>query len=243
VRIAASILICLCGYGGIAWAQKRLDQRGFEEYASKIDVFLAGEFLFDRTVTQPGCGMQCEAAIAFQTEIKARPPDAALLVTLLKHSNPKVRTLAMAALLDREERRYLPYIAGLATDPAVTFRTILPTANIPKPLPTRNQTVGEIAGMFASFRTEPLWLPDRITDSPTAWTFFRMKRAVQGRSPVDPGRIPKIRALRREIEALPQPERAWTFLVLRGAPLPGEDEAHDAHPVERVGCGDEDRTA
>jgi hypothetical protein len=126
--------------------------------------------------------------------------------------------------LDREERRYLPYIAGLATDPAVTFRTILPTANIPKPLPTRNQTVGEIAGMFASFRTEPLWLPDRITDSPTAWTFFRMKRAVQGRSPVDPGRIPKIRALRREIEALPQPERAWTFLVLRGAPLPGEDE-------------------
>ena len=109
-----------------------------------------------------------------------RRPDAALLVRLLMHSNPKVRTLAMAALLDREERRYLLDIARLAQDPAVTFRTIVPTFGgaRPKPLPTRDQTVGEIAREFASFNTEPLWLRDRPTDSPAAWTFFRMKRAV-----------------------------------------------------------------
>ena len=224
MRITAPILICLSCTGGIAWAQKSLDQRGFEDYAAKIDVFLADNFFYDRTVSAPGCEEQCQAAVAFQSEIKAHLPDAALLVTLLKHPNPKVRTLAMAALLDREERLYLRDISGLATDPAVTFRTILPTANIPKPLPTRDQTVGEIARVFASLNTEPLWLRDGPTDSPAAWIFFRMKRAVQGQSPVDPARIPKIQALRHEVEALPQPERAWMFLLLRGAPLPENDE-------------------
>ena len=155
-------------------------------------------------------------------EIKARPPDPSLLVKLLKHANPKVRTLAMAALIDREERRYLPDIASLAQDPAVTFRTlVIPVSHA---VETRDQTVGEIARQFALFNTEPLWLRDRPTNSPAAWTLFRMKRAIQRQSPADPVRIPKIRALRREVEALPQPQRAWTFLLLRGATLPAYEE-------------------
>jgi hypothetical protein len=85
---------------------------------------------------------------------------------------------------------------------------------MPNPLPTREQTVGEIAREFASFNTEPLWLRDRPPDSRAAWTFFRMKRADPGQSPIDSVRIPKIRAMRREVESLPQPERAWTFLLL-----------------------------
>ena len=78
-----SLLIYLFCTGGIAWAQRASTSRGLEDYALKIDVALAHNFFSDRTVSDRGCEEQCQAAVAFQAEIKARRPEAALLVTLL----------------------------------------------------------------------------------------------------------------------------------------------------------------
>jgi hypothetical protein len=207
-----------------------LDQPGFEEYASTIEVFLAGNFFYDRRLSEPGFEEPCQGAVAFRAQIRACPPDPGMLVTLLRHSDPKVRTLAMAALFDREERRYLPDIASLANDTSITFPAIVPPvhkiARRPARPPdwwkawSRQQTVAKIARMFALIGAAPLRSQHGALDSPAAWVFFRLQRATQGQSPIDPARIPKIQAIRREVEALPQPERAWTFLLLRWAPMP-----------------------
>lgn len=50
--------------------------------------------------------------------------DRPALAALLKHPDPKVRTLALGALFQREDGRDLPLIAGLIGDPELTFTNL-----------------------------------------------------------------------------------------------------------------------
>ena len=57
------------------------------------------------------------------------PSDRAFLVKLLSHSDARVRTLALAALIDQEDSKFLPEMHALVTNRAATFPGLQPTAN------------------------------------------------------------------------------------------------------------------
>jgi len=57
-------------------------------------------------------------------ELRSVDGDRPALATLLKHPDPKVRTLALGALFQREDGRDLPLLAGLIDDPALTFTNL-----------------------------------------------------------------------------------------------------------------------
>jgi hypothetical protein len=49
-----------------------------------------------------------------------------------------------------------------------------------------------------------------------AWFRLKLARASQGTSPIPPDRISRIREVRRQIDLVPQPDRAWILLSLHG---------------------------
>jgi hypothetical protein len=49
-----------------------------------------------------------------------------------------------------------------------------------------------------------------------SWFAVQLSRAEQGTSPTPPGRLARIRFVRRRIDGLPPPDRAWTLLWLSG---------------------------
>jgi hypothetical protein len=86
-----------------------------ESKALKIPRFYAGER--DKAQFRTRALDQYLLLRQLQDYIKHRDE----LLKLLKHENPKVRTLALGALFQREEARDLPFIASLLHDYAATF--------------------------------------------------------------------------------------------------------------------------
>lgn len=72
-----------------------------------------------------GSGGEADRLVADQVrllgELRSLSRDRASLVELLKHADPKVRTLALGALFQREDGRDLALIAPLMADTAATF--------------------------------------------------------------------------------------------------------------------------
>jgi len=207
--------------GIVAFAESNPYQQMFEDYAAKIRIFEAGELFLDRSVNV--CGQPCAAAAQFQIEIKAKPPDPEHLLKLLSHSDARVRTLALAALIDQEDSRFLPQMHALVTDRAATFPGLQPTANAA--VVELEQSVGRIASLFTSSYSPDTWKEDQQRGYSAAWFRFKLARASQSTSPIRPDRISRIREVRRQIDLVPQPDRAWILLSLH-------DEAHaDADPL------------
>ena len=87
-------------------------------------------------------------------DLRSVDGDRPALAVLLKHPDPRVRTLALGAIFQREDGRDLPLIAGLVDDPALTFtnlhesmsQTIFTMSGVPPKSEVENgQTVGLIA--------------------------------------------------------------------------------------------------
>ena len=82
--------------------------------------------------------------------------DRAGLVTLLTNANPRVRTLALGALFQREDGHDLPLIASLINDPAPTFPDLHDSMNqqggrrLQAEL-TNSLTVGDVARSMLAF--------------------------------------------------------------------------------------------
>jgi hypothetical protein len=75
---------------------------------------------------------------------------------LLKHPDPKVRTLALGAIFQREDGRDLPLIASLINDSALTFpnlHNVIGSGGGPQPLSEfeDSQTVGYVAQAMLAF--------------------------------------------------------------------------------------------
>jgi hypothetical protein len=89
-------------------------------------------------------------------EMRATSGMRAALQGLLRHSDPKVRTLALGALFIREDPRDLPLIAGLLGDRARTFPRLHASANsmggrLPLSSFESDQTVGDVAREMIGF--------------------------------------------------------------------------------------------
>jgi len=159
------------------------------------------------------------------------------LIPLLKHEDPKVRTLAIAALASLDDPSVLPAIADLLADDAITFsREQPPSQQSIGPRPLRNDvTVGENAqevlflylsqagytGYQLVGRREAhqksrkefddYWSKHKGRDYCASWFAVRVDRA----SHSGPGQFDAAKArVRAEIDKLPQPDRAWIALWL-----------------------------
>jgi hypothetical protein len=213
-------------------------RKDLERLADRLKFFNTGDFLFDR----PGLHqIPDDVAQQYQTLIRELTSSKFVveaLVKLLKHDNPKVRTLAMAALFAREDPRLLPHLVSLVDDKAVTFSRPQPPSAFPFPkkkMPRLDkQTVGEVAYQFVTFYLEranyvygvkgtqnqggfdAYWAARKDRQFCASWFSVQLARANQRTSPTPKERFDKIRAVRQRIDKLPRLDRAWTLLWLNG---------------------------
>lgn len=220
MRLPVLRLVCLISAAaGAALAQPSPVAKTFEEFAARIQLFETAEFAFDRSLVHPLCGKPCEPAVEFQNYLRVTRPAPARVRPLLKHADPKVRTLAIAALFDREDPQYLPAIHALAGDAAGTFASPPRCCHLQPGEPVssaKSQTVGEVARQLSGPYSPAFWWQHRKRGYSAAWFRFKLMRAGQGTTPTPADRIAKIRAVRKQIDGVPMPDRAWILLFLNG---------------------------
>jgi hypothetical protein len=201
-----------------------------EEFADKLKIFPPHGVAANQPDTRDLPGDLREPYRKFLERIAERKYEVKSLVDLLQHKNPRVRTLALAALFAREDPKLLPHIAPLVTDKAETFpapELIAAPAFAPKvEPPLRKQTVGEIARDLLLVYLGPAGLPgfddywakhkDRTFCA--GWFAVQLYRAAGGRSPTPRDRLDAVREVRQRIDQLPKADRAWTLLWLSDRP-------------------------
>ncbi len=172
----------------------------------------------------------------------AHEESAELLVPLLQHRNPKVRTLAMVILYLEGNPKLLPEFKMLTYDavrtfPAAEFPNWGPSRVGPRPPPTtREQTVGEFARGIVGFYMRQggydylsdgfdlYWKEHEDRDHCLGWFRTAMCRASQGRTSDREERRGEFRELRAQIDSLETPYREWVLLFL-GAREMGKRES------------------
>ncbi|MCD6050730.1 MAG: hypothetical protein K0Q55_2133, partial [Verrucomicrobia bacterium] len=163
------------------------------------------------------------------------------LLALLKHADPKVRTLALGALFLREDERDLPMMASLFDDPSPTFLNLTDSTSASAAFhglagQERSQSVSDVAGEMLMFWGEPrdYWTPPprlgRLArlrvDFEEYWTQrtngtytirrFQMKfdRATRRTESSQEYREDVARVV-AELDALPPATRGWTALHIQ----------------------------
>ncbi len=149
-------------------AASQLDAAGvqtlFEQSAAELKFFDLGPFLYNR----PELDFNFRAVDKKYSATLAKVTDPSLplvpIEALLTHADAKVRTLALAALFNRDDPQLLPLIVKLAKDNAPTFpghgelsATWMRTSGIGPP--KKDQTVNYIATEMVSFYTSRAKLP------------------------------------------------------------------------------------
>ena len=161
------------------------------------------------------------------------------LLPLLKHADPKVRTLAILALFNKEDGKVLPDIYLLVKDKAPSFGTVLRDQSAktlldlkaepvkPVKMPKLHpQTVGDVADMaiqnylrlaggIATSNFEEYWAARKDREYCASWFLVRLER-VNPPLEFTRNRIPRLKALRADIDRLPADDRALTLLWLQG---------------------------
>jgi hypothetical protein len=149
-------------------------------------------------------------------ELRALSGNRQTLAALLKNSNPKVRTLALGAIFQREDGRDLPLIASLINDPAPTFSNLHESMSSmagPRPVPEveNPQSVGDVAQAMLAFWGVPhngmpvgmsfgrmdrtgintnnfaeYWKKYAGRECSASWLMVKMKRATRQTTPIQP---------------------------------------------------------
>jgi hypothetical protein len=213
-------------------------RKDLERLAGRLKFFSLGDFLYDRISLHR---FPDEVAQQYQKlidELTSTSYEVDALVKLLKHDDPKVRTLALAALFTRDDPRLLPHMAPLVDDKAATFsrpQLVASAVFAKKEMPPlEKQTVGDAANQFVTFYLGPAnysygvkgtdghggfdayWAARKDREFCASWFAVQLARAGQGRYPTPKDRFDKIRAVRQRIDKLPRADRAWTLLWLNG---------------------------
>src|SRR5262249_33315737 len=133
------------------------DKLRFEALAGQLKFFSAQNIIYDR---YPERFLPEDWAATWkdaQAAIKAPDGGVPDLLRLVNHKDPRVRTLALAALFHREDPKLLPHLAALMPDRAKTFPALQAFAYpgfvrppYPPP-PLEDQTVGQVAEQFVRF--------------------------------------------------------------------------------------------
>ena len=165
--------------------------------------------------------------------------DLPALAALLKHPDPKVRTLALGAIFQREDGRDLPLLAGLIDDPALTFTNLhesMSQMGGPEPMAEveNAQTVGLVAREMLAYWGVPnngrpvrmgygdgfkaditsndfaaYWQKYSGREQAASWFAVRMKRATRETDPILPEYRADIDRVISDIQALPTPDDLW----------------------------------
>ncbi len=144
----------------------------FENAAKELPFFALDDFFYDRELmarVRPAEADKYNEIVArlIHGEVPvsaegisllgASRPSSAEVSGLLRHEDPKVRTLAMAWLFANDGQAALPRLAGLVNDSAPTFGTPLlmavmwlPGEERPSP-PLKDHTVGDVARAMLAF--------------------------------------------------------------------------------------------
>jgi hypothetical protein len=152
------------------------------------------------------------------------------LLPLLKHDDPKVRTLAVAALNHLNDPKVLPHLLPLCEDRAQTLPHPGLVAMIPgmeKDItPLEPQTVADFprailnqylsaAGYdFGIADFDAYWAARKDRATCASWFKVQLDRATQAARHAPANRQPQLQALRDHVHRLPEKHRAWTILFL-----------------------------
>lgn len=166
------------------------------------------------------------------------------LQSLLAHNDPKVRTLALAAVFDRCDARLLPAIAALRSDLARTFdghptpisKEQLAMSGIgPPPL---EQTVASFADKMIERYThgvafDEYWKTHGSRTVCAGWFAVKLERARQGARPLQKDRAKHVATVHHEIDQLPGDDRTWTLLRLYEPEFNGDGLITERELVEQ----------
>ncbi len=165
------------------------------------------------------------------------------LISLLDDPSPRVRTLALALLFDKEDPQLLPYIATRLTDETQTFVVLQQLSAIigPPPVP-RAQTVADFArallrmyvrrvsGEEPSF--DNYWEARKNRSYCLSWLYVRYLGAAGLSIPLTAKAEARVAGFRKELGALPPVDRDLYLIWLQSL-LSEPDLASDAAVVDR----------
>lgn len=162
--------------------------------------------------------------------LRQKSGDREALMVMLNHPNPKVRTLVLGALFQREDGQDLPIMAIFLEDSAPTFPSLHEPAAITRRLPALRDietplTVGTVAQCMAGFyldypgRLTPpdfarLWQPFDGRTYAAGWFAVQAKRATHSPRFWENRFRAQLQPVLARVDALPAADRDWTRLYL-----------------------------
>jgi hypothetical protein len=228
MKFLLCVLCVLCGQA--VSARGDAPKAAFEKAAGELKFLSASDLLYDRLPDRLNPVEDLESHNKIITELLARPDSFDGLVPLFKDTDPKVRTLAVAALNHKNDPKLLPLLVPLCDDTAVTLPHPGLVAMIPgmdKDItPLEPQTVADFpkailrqylkaAGYNSDLsKFEEYWRVRKDRTFSASWFKIQFDRATQHASPVPAARAPQLQALRDRIDQLPEKDRAWNVLYL-----------------------------
>jgi hypothetical protein len=188
-------------------------------------------------------------------ELQAASFDLPALEPLLKSPDPRIRTLAIGAIFQREEGRDLPLIATLIGDPAQTFPDFhrsMSSMGGPRPLAemVNPQTVGDVVQAMLHYWNVPhdggpsgegfppiseqdfkqYWKIYEGRAYSASWFAVSMKRATRQATPQQPQYVTDTERVLGELRALAQPDRSLIELYV----LTDSKVASDAYLISEA---------
>jgi hypothetical protein len=205
-------------------------KEAFEHAAKTLKFLAAADLLHDRFPDRFNPAEDLAVHNKTLSDLFARNDAARDLLPLLKHDDPKVRTLVVAALNHLNDPKLLPHLLPLCEDRATTLPHPGLVASLPgmdkDTTPLEPQTVANFPRAIINQYLSAAGYESGIADFDAYWTvrkdrpfcasWFKVQldRATQGSRSVPAEREPQLRALRDQIAKLPEKDRAWTTLYL-----------------------------
>jgi RNA polymerase sigma factor (sigma-70 family) len=238
----------------------------FEALAGQLNIFQTQDFTYGRPPSLDGLLNRLAPKKLMEPWNKAYAAlsanrDATTdLIALLRHKDPKVRTLALAALYERQDARQLPHLVAMMNDQAKTapeleIRRAIAIAKTGAheglhPEDSQDQTVGQVARAFVDRWLEPAgyrakefdtyWAIHKGRPYCASWFLARTQRAGQGTTGFDKILAQaRLRAVRKDVDALPAPDSDWMLLCLAASLASNDQElsGYFARPPELLAAG------
>jgi hypothetical protein len=225
------LLCVLCVLCGPAFSSPAATtKQAFEQSATQLKFLAAADLLHDRFPDRFNPAEDLAVHNKTVADLFARNDPPQDLLPLLKHDDPKVRTLAVAALNHLNDPKLLPHLAELCEDRAPTLPHPGLVASLPgmdkDTTPLEPQTVADFPRAIlnqylaaAGYESGPAdfnayWTAHKDRPFCASWFKMQIDRATQGSRTTPTNRDPQLRALRDQIANLPEKDRAWTTLYL-----------------------------
>lgn len=232
-------LATICQADAAAQATGTLQQR-FERLAAETSHFATDDIIANRWLERRWPTNLLDEQKALLEQLKSVSGEQAELRSLLHSADPKVRTLALAALFIREDKSDLPFIADMLDDHGATFTRLHMAATsggaTPLPIFESDQTVGDVAqamirfylaaageasfglfnrGTISRRAFDAYWNERRDRSHSASWLLVKMWRATRRTEPLHSEYEPDVRRVLAEIDGLSPEERVWTLFYVR----------------------------